>query len=172
MSIELNLAGLKKGGGAWTTNVEFFTTGDLAGYVTGEITVFCGADTPMYGAEFLFRVHDPANGKSNTMVSFSETPTADQKPEVDEAMEFLTTQLVWYSNTAELQSAIGLEIPTDKYLSIAADDEKPECILWINGGDGYTLGAGNWKIADALEHYDTPEAIAERYDSWYRTWCD
>lgn len=172
MSIELRLAGLKKGGGAWTNNVEFYTTGDLAGYIEGEITVFCGGDIPMYSAEFLFRVYDPDNGKPNTMVRFTENPTAEQKPEVDKAFETLTAQLVWYTNTADLQSAIGLEIPDDKYLHIAADDEKPECILWINGGDGYTLGADNWKIAEALKHYDTPEAIAERYDSWYRTWCD
>ena len=172
MSIELRLEGLKKGGGAWTTNVEFYTTGDLAGYINGEITVFCGADTPMYGAEFLYRVYDPANGNADEMVSFSETPTADQKPEVDEAFKLLKKQLEWYSNTAELQAAIGLEIPSDKYLSIAADMENSECVLWFNGGDGYTLGAGNWKIADAIEHYDTPEAEAERYDSWYRTWCD
>lgn len=171
MTIELSLADLKKGY-TWTYNVEYYTTGYLAGYIQGKIDIFCGEDITPYDAEFLFRVYDPDNGNSNTMVHFSETPTEKQKPAVDEYFTLLTEQLVWYSNMADLKSAIGLENPEHWY-KITADEEKPECTFWIDGGDGYTLdNEAGWTIAEALKYHDTDEALAERLESEYRTWCD
>ena len=175
MYIKLSLDSLRDGA-ATTYGVEYYTTGYLAGYAQGQISIFCGEDITPYDAEFLFRVYDSDNGNSNTIVHFSHPPKEEQKPIVDECFMLLEDQLTQCSNMADLKSAIGLENP-DHYYAITIEDEDGEensrCVFWIDGGDGYTLdNEAGWTIAEALKYHDTDEAQAERLESEYRTWCD
>lgn len=170
MSIKLILPDMESGN-IWTYGAEFFTRGDLAGYIQGEVNVLCGENQEAYWCEFLFRVCDPENGEANRMVSFSETPTEIQKSYVDSAFEKLTAQLVWWSNMADLRSAIGLETPDEiSYIDIKEDTEHtpPTLETVINGDTGYPLDG--WTIADAVADYCTPESAFERDIAMRRAW--
>lgn len=40
----------------------------------------------------------------------------------------------------------------------------------INGSEGFRKS--DWTIEEAVEYYKSDKGKADRFDSWYRTWCD
>ena len=145
----------------WAHGVEFYTSGDLKGYIQGIVDVFDAESNTVYTAEFLFRVHDTENGNSLTMVSFSETPDKVIENRVAETWELLNEQLIRCSLAADLKSLLIADIPhnysTHSY-SIKQDDDG--FWFYIDESHGYFLD--KWKIPDAIAYHDTPEAEEER----------
>lgn len=153
----------------WTYGVEFYTSGDLKGYIQGIVDVFDAESNTAYTAEFLFRVHDTENGNSLTMVSFSETPSKIIEKRVAETWELLNKQLIRCSLAADLKSLLTADIPhnysTHSY-SIKQDDDG--FYFYIDESYGYFLD--KWKILDAIAYHDTPEAELERDIAERKAW--
>lgn len=42
--------------------------------------------------------------------------------------------------------------------------------LYINETNGFKLS--DWTIEEAIKYYLSDEGKADRFDSWYRAWCD
>lgn len=69
--------------------IDIYTKRDLKGYANGEITFHYNNDT--YNHEFLYRIHDPENGKDNELVSIDYGYKIPYIDEVwDEIKAFLT----------------------------------------------------------------------------------
>lgn len=160
MHINLILPDLSNGD--WTHgDVVFYTNGDLKGYIEGTVEVFDKESETAYTAEFLFRVHDPENGNSLTMVSFSETPKEIIKNRVDETWKLLSEQLTEFSLKADLKGLLTADIPQNysvHYYDIKQDETG--FYFYIDGSNGYALD--KWTIPDAIAYHDTPEAEEER----------
>ena len=125
---------------SWTHNVEYHTSGYLKGYVQGIIEVLDKESETIYTAEFLFRVHDPENGNSLTMVSFSETPKEIIKNRVDETWKLLSKQLMEVSLKADLKGILTADIPQNysvHYYAIKQDETR--FYFYIDGSNGYAL---------------------------------
>ena len=168
MAIELRLADLRKGWD-WIYGAEYYTGGDLAGYIQGEVEIY--VEEQPYSAEFLFRVCDDENGKPNTLLSFSNPPTEKQKSRVDEIFSQLENKLTDLSNKCKLADIIGLEIPDDISLLEITEDEAyhpAEYDLRINSDTSYNLD--RWEISEAINEYCTEEAAMERDISMRRAW--
>lgn len=148
--------------GDWThTDVEYYTSGDLKGYIQGTIEVYDKVSDSAYTSEFLFRVYDPENGNSLTMVSFSETPKEKIKDRVAETWELLNEQLIRFSLAANLKGVLTADIPQNysaHYYEIRQDETR--FYFYIDGSSGYALD--EWTIPDAIAYHDTPEAEEER----------
>lgn len=160
MRINLSLPDLSNG--SWThSDVVYYTRGDLKGYIQGIVEVFDTISETAYTAEFLFRVYDPENGNSLTMVSFSETPKEKIKDRVAETWELLNEQLIRFSLAANLKGVLTADIPfnySSHYYDIKLDETG--FYFYIDGSNGYALD--KWTIPDAIAYHDTPEAEEER----------
>lgn len=146
---------------SWTHNVEYYTSGDLRGYIQGIVEIFDKESETAYTAEFLFRVHDPENGNSLTMVSFSGTPEKEIKNKVDETWKLLSEQLTEVSLKADLKGLLTADIPQNysaHYYDIKQDEIR--FYFYIDGSNGYALD--KWTIPDAIAYHHTPEAELER----------
>lgn len=164
MGISLYLPDLMNGK-VWTYNVEFYLTGDLKGYIQGEVHNL----EINYKAEFLFRVRDDENGKPNTMVSFSCPPTKEEKAKADMMFDCLEKQLTEWSNACNLREAVGKEIPDEIcYADIKYDSEDKIFFLNLDGSSGYPLN--QWKIKEAIDYYCTDEAKLERDIATREAW--
>lgn len=164
MGISLYLPDLMNGK-VWTYNVEFYLTGDLKGYIQGEVHNL----EINYKAEFLFRVRDDENEKPNTMVSFSCTPRKEEKAKVDMIFACLEKQLIEWSNACNLSEAVGKEIPDEIcYADIKYDSEDKIFFLNLDGSSGYPLN--QWKIKEAIDYYCTDEAKLERDIATREAW--
>lgn len=141
--------------GDWThSDVEYYTSGDLKGYIQGTIEVYDKVSNSAYASEFLFRVYDPENGNSLTMVSFSETPKEKIKDRVAETWELLNEQLIRFSLAANLKGVLTADIshnyPAHDYE--IRQGETGDLYFYVDYISGYDLS--QWTIPDAMADHD------------------
>lgn len=74
-------------------------------------------------------------------------------------------------DTISIKELIVSEYTTHSDIySLQIRTEKNNKWLYINYTDGYNLK--QWTIEEAINHYLSDEGKAERFESWYHSYCD